>query len=539
VATLLVGCLCVQDIAVAEDLPTTGIFEGVYHRDRWGVGHFYFFIVHPDLHEKLSKYEGQVVRVEVTKGEQPENPGPALMLGVGEVIGLPQPLVEIAVKTRPSKVRAGQPFQLVVEVTNRSRDGLLLHPESVWSTIRQPRLLPGLRPEEPSWLTKAYTNAQLYTKDEDTQVGGWNTFDAEANLTGEAGRVMLTSGASCVWVRSFPNGLPSGDGELKVHMIYQLAKADAAYGNWTSQGTFEVWRDFDVSTEEPGSQPVADAEPLLSVSEVHVTPGDEGWTNLQFNVAPSQGKRVRVPGTISRATGAVDPEKYADTAQLLGFAADGSAIELLALRLPQRDTPDGIAQLLDLPEGGAVIRASFRKKSRFAPPMRRLLLRVLTDSGLETVVLSDDFKDADASPQTPFGRAAAGVRIRIRPAKPAFKGGEPLSFHVQAVNVSGKPVCWWRPLDGLGENVAVEVDGRQVEQSGAKAEFIGGWAAEWTCKKPQEWSVTLPDATVGKGRHTLRYIIVSNGGEYRNANGEMIPIARGRISSNEVEFTVE
>ena len=539
-ATLLIGCLCVQNLAIAEDLPTTGTFEGVYHRDRWGVGHFLFFIVHPDLHERLSKYEDKLIRLKVTKGTQPMNPGSAIMLAVGEIEELPQPPLEIRAKTRPSKVTAGQPFQLVVEVTNKSKDDSLLYPIAVLPKIRQSYLQPGEKADDPSWLIKEYTVGQLSISVAEIQLGGWQPFQGRANLKGRGGQLLLSPGASDVWVTSFPKGVSSGDGELKIDLSYALAEPKAAYGDWKSQGRFEVWKDFPVSQAEPGKQPAAENEALLSVSEVHLTPGEDGWTNLQFRLHSAKGKTVRVPGTISRATGEVDSEKFAHIARLQGIAADGSAIEIEAVRFPERDTRDGIERLLDLPEAGAIISAKFRKESRFASPMKRLVLNVITDNGVEPVVLSDDLKDADVPPAMPFGPPTAGVKIRIRPAKTAFEKADPLRFNLQAVNVSGKPVCWWRPFSGLGKNVIVEIDGKRIEQPDEKAECMGGWAAQWTCKNPREWTVTLPDAvTAARGRHTLRYIIVSNGGHYKNADNEMIPIVRGRIASNEVEFTVE
>lgn len=240
-AILLIGCLCVQNLALAETLPTTGTFEGVYHRDRWGVGHFLFFIVHPGLHEKLAKYEGKLIRLKVTKGTQPMNPGPAIMLAVGEIKELPQPPLEIRTKTRPTKVTAGQPFQLMVEVTNRSEVDSLLYPVHVLSTIRQPSLHPGQKPNDPYWMIKEYTVGQLSIGCTRTQMGASEPFRGRANLNGRSGRLLLPRGASYVWVTSFPKGVPPGDGELKVDVPYALAEPKAAYGPWKSQGNFEVW----------------------------------------------------------------------------------------------------------------------------------------------------------------------------------------------------------------------------------------------------------------------------------------------------------
>ena len=75
----------------AEIVPTSGTAEGIYHQDRWGVGHFDYFIVDPGLHAKLHPYEGRRIRFKITKAEQPMNPGPGILLaldGIEETIFL-------------------------------------------------------------------------------------------------------------------------------------------------------------------------------------------------------------------------------------------------------------------------------------------------------------------------------------------------------------------------------------------------------------------------------------------------------------------
>jgi hypothetical protein len=539
-AVLLAVCLLVENAAVAEILPTSGTFKGVYHQDRWGVGHYSFFLVHPDLHEKLAKFEGELIRLEVVKGVQPVNPGPSVMLAVGKVQELPEPPLEIRAHTRPGIVQGGQPFQLIVEVTNRSTDDSFLYPTCVISTIQQPIHYSGQRPDEPSFLVKEYTQGQLSVGGEGIQMGEWNALQGPPNLTGRGGRLLLSPGASYAWVASFPEGVSPADGELKVEVVYALADPHAPFGAWKSEDRYEKWQAFPVQQVRLNGPAKVPDENLLSVSEIDLTAGQDGWNGFRCRLLPAEGKTVRVPGTISRASRKVDVEKYAHVARLYGLAADGSTVELEAVRFPDRDTEDGIAQLLDLPEAGAIISGRFRKQSGFALPIVKVSLSILTDSGIETVVLSDNFKDTDVSPPAAFGSAIDGVKMRIRSAKAAFKEGESLQFHVQAVNVSQKPVCWWRPSNGLGDNVIVEIDGTRTKQPDRKPECIGGWAAEWTCANPDEWTVTLPDGVkLAKGRHTIQYTIVSWGGQYTSANNQLVPLVRGNIVSNRTTFAVE
>src|SRR5688500_10889557 len=82
----------------AECLPSEGVFEGYYHRDRWGVGHFNYFLVHPDLHAQLSAFEGDPIRLVVTKAIQPENPGDSMIHEIGAITPLPKSPLQIRLR---------------------------------------------------------------------------------------------------------------------------------------------------------------------------------------------------------------------------------------------------------------------------------------------------------------------------------------------------------------------------------------------------------------------------------------------------------
>lgn len=539
-SALLIMCLSLQSNALADMARTQGVFEGVYHQDRWGVGHYLYFIVHPDLHAKLAKYEDRLVRVEVTKGTQPMNPGPAVMLAVGRIEELPQPPVGIRVKTRPSKITANRPFQLVVEVTNNSEDDSLLYPLAVVSTVRQPVTDSGQRSNDPSYLVKDYTTGQLSVGCARTQMEAWTAFHGRANLQGCGGQLLLPPRASYVWVTSFAEGVPALDGELEIEVSYALADPKAPFGVWRSEGRFEKWQALPVQQARSENLDTIPDERTLLLSGIDCTAEEDGWTRFRLKLLPANGGTVRVPGTIDRASGKEDPEKYAQLARVEGAAKDGSAVELDAVRLPQSDTRSGIALWVEIPKTGAVIEGRFRKHSRFAQPITRLSLCVLTDHGIETLVLSDDFKDQDVPPTTAYGAVTGGVKLRVRPARAVFKGTEPMRFHLQAVNVSDEPVCWRMPSNGIGDNVIIEIDGRKVALPERKPEYIGGWAAQWTCQTPEEWTITLPDSVkCAPGQHTIRYIVVAEGGTYKNANNELIPILRGELVSNRANYSVE
>jgi len=155
----LLVCSITDDPAIADTLGTTGTFEGVYHRDRWGVGHFGYFIVHPGLHAKLAEYEGKRIRLTVTKGSQPTNPGPAIMLEIGEIAILEEPPLRISLGTIPEKLAPEVPFQVVCRLSNVTQGPLkLLGSDAVISVNSVPKVTD---PEQPAWLLKDYKQGQM------------------------------------------------------------------------------------------------------------------------------------------------------------------------------------------------------------------------------------------------------------------------------------------------------------------------------------------------------------------------------------------
>ena len=74
----------------AASMPRSGTFEGVYHRDQWGVCLFGPFHVQPRLHSKLKDYEGKRIRLVVKSAWQPRNPGPSIITNIETITELPQ-----------------------------------------------------------------------------------------------------------------------------------------------------------------------------------------------------------------------------------------------------------------------------------------------------------------------------------------------------------------------------------------------------------------------------------------------------------------
>ncbi len=535
--------------AQAETLPRSGMFDGYYHRDRLGVGHFLYFCVAPELHEKLTNYEGKRICLRVTKAEQPINPGDAIMLAIGRIEELPQPPLRFSVKTRPSPVIAGRPFQVILELSDTRRpepDGnpAGFSPEGILLSFRQPRAVPEPDADKLSLWFREYTNRQLAVDTHggqiDVSIGPFQGH--RANLWTNSGPLELRPGNAWAWVVSYPVGVARVDGEVHVTARYLIVgEIPTEHGRTVTP--MEFWQEVHVQPATPATSPSTTPDDrILRLDDVKlVSTGEDGWSRLQFTLLPATGRKVRVPGAVNWQDGKVYPDRYANVGRLEAFAADGTEVELEARRVPDTD-PRGTArkQLVELPQSGAAVTARFRKQSRFAPAVVRLTVSFVTEAGVDTLTVSDNYRDLDVTSPTPFGSATDGVKMRVRPIKATFKAGTPVTFHVQAMNVSGKPVCWWGPDPRYGGNFIVEVDGRPLQLPEAKADFISGWAADWTCQNPNEWTTTLPETvTFAKGRHVLRYIIVSKGGTYLNADQKPIPLVKGRIVSNEATFSMQ
>ena len=542
------GCWVLPLATQADDAPSSGTFDGYYHRDRLGVGHFLSFLVAPELHEKLAKHEGKFIRLVVTKAEQPMNPGDAIIMAIGQIQELPQPPLKFTVKTRPSPVVAGQPFRLILEISDIRQPGpngnpAGLSPEGIIVRLYQPSANPGPHPDKASFFFRGYTTRQLVVDADGGQVGEniWPFQGGRPNLQISSGTLEILPGNTWVWVVSFPAGVARTDGEVHVTANYLIAdEVPGEHGRTVTP--IEVWQDMPVQPPLATRPPAVLADGVLRLGDVKITPtGEDGWSNLQFTLLPAAGKKVRLPGAVNWLNGKVFPDRYASTGRLEAFQTDGTPVVLQVQRSPETYLPNTARQqLVDLPETGTAITARFRKDSRFAPDIARLIVSFVTEAGVDMLTVSDNYRDPDVTPATPFGSVTDGVKMRVRPAKTTFKADAALTFYMQAVNTSGKPICWWRPYRGYGDNVIVEIDGKLIQLPGEKAEYIGGWAGEWTTKNPTDWTVTLPETIrLAKGRHTLRYTIASKGGTYMNANQQPIPLVNGKVVSNETAFSIE
>jgi len=501
--------------AVAEMLLTTGTFDGVYHQDRWGVGHFGWFIVRPGLHARLARYEGKRIRLTVTKGEQPVSPGPAIMHEIGEVAVLGDPPLAIRLSTIPAKPAPGVPLQVMVRLENTTQAPLGISRDvTVISVNAVPKVD---RPEQPVWLMKDYTRGQMATPVQRVQLVAPVTLPdrAPTNLA-PLGNLTLPAGDSFPFVALLPDGLPEGKYEIEAstHVLPDPKTVECL-----------TWLRFDVAGANRNER---DEPPPLRVLERSVRAAADGY-RASAAVAPPAGEQRRIAVN-------ADHTGLAYAGRIQAVAEDGTGIDV------QADYPNwqGEWRLDAVPEDGFRIEIPFGRASHFdGNAIARVTLDLLTDRGVQTFLLAEDFADPLACPAVPFGPPIDGVKLRIRPAKAAFSWREQPVFYLQFVNVSGQPVMWPHRTDEPYKYVTVEIDGRKTD-SWRGAYVGGGWAVKRLCPIPHEGMIILPkDLRLSIGKHTLCYSIKCKGGTYRNTEDQPVPIVRGRIVSNETEFAVE
>ena len=117
---LVAGVVLAPGEARAQRLLDLSPLDGVYRHDRWGVAWFGGFLVDPALNEALAVFEGVPVSLEVVAAHQPNRPGQAMITAIGAIKPLPVWPLDVDVRFVPDAIDAKDPFQLVVEMRNRT-----------------------------------------------------------------------------------------------------------------------------------------------------------------------------------------------------------------------------------------------------------------------------------------------------------------------------------------------------------------------------------------------------------------------------------
>ena len=200
----------------AEILPEKGVFDGIYHRDRWGVGRFSFFVVEKQLHEQFDKYEGRRIRVHVTQGSQIRNPGPVFMRAISSITPLPEPPLGIRIELVPPDPAPNEPFQLICWFDNLSENTCFVWTRDTTIKMRCTRSTEW--PEKPSFFHRSGSVGKIATYE-------WSAHNTDnlvssapwhASQLATSHRIAIPAGKSFPLAVIFDQGLPTAESEIEI-----------------------------------------------------------------------------------------------------------------------------------------------------------------------------------------------------------------------------------------------------------------------------------------------------------------------------------
>jgi len=546
ICLILVFLIMMSSGLLSETLPTKGVFKEVYYKDHFGIGRFGFcLVIDKTLQEQLEKYDGKYIEIEVLAGRQPTNPGPVIVDKIGNIKLLPQPLV-ISV-TRETTVQENTPFQIFSSLKNAGKSDIEINPRYITATIREYGKFDYLNKKG---IFSSIGNTRFLTGDaiKDTELSvGEVQFPFRSLIGGELnvptailgnpsegpGSYLLKPDSTMPFTLVLSKGLPEGKYEVEFTVIATVSIVKSWLVINSVKEKFE-------QKSKPSELTLSyckinDDDPWIkstygNISDTEKASSSE-WIGLSLILKNISKKERFIPASS-------DSGGMLCVGHLIGYTTSGKMVGLV---FKYRHPPSKHWSLVKIPQEGHTIKFHFRHPSYFPEELIvKLTCQILTDQGLESFVIEPEYKDPFFVKSPDPGPATNGVTCRIRTDKTVYKVGEQIRFYAQFTNISGKPICWWKPDSDLGENIEVLIDDRGITLPNNKAEYISGWAAQWRCAIPEESVICLPNSlNLAPGKHSLIYKIISKAGTYRNANNENISLLDGILISNTVQFTVK
>ena len=491
----------------AEPLPTSGVFEGVYHVDRFGRRRFGFFRVPHELRARFAGLEGRRIRVEVTRGVQTSIPGPVSLKEIGQITEvLDGPALRLTVERR----RLGEAVYPTVRVTNQGSKAVTIALRSITLAL------------------SSHTDDGRYV------ASGWGN-DAAISRGGRRLRwpLRLLPGRSCAIpfrLRALTIADDAGQHEI-----------EATYRHPDVKCPYQAWLAYDLPNDRPAEAPPRARVEVRSIEVV-------GGRSTTGRAAEVYRLRLGLSAPSNTAIQLVQQQMDEGTAyvgRLCAWTVDGSEIELAeSVLLPgdraiwDSDRGDAPGTLVPLPEGGAEL--GYLAVHRRAFPIGRIhawSLDLLTAEGLERVSFGGEFEDRLYVEPPPLSDEQHGIRLRVRPYRSRrAKPGEQ-EFVLQVTNETGEPVIFWE-IGALSDRCEVRVDGKPASVRERRA-GVFGWSAPRTCEKPMEMRFQLPgDQGLPPGRHTITVGLRGVGGTHRNASGAPVPILLGEVWTDETHFLI-
>jgi len=495
--------------ATADWWPGPGLYDGVYHKDRWGRARVSEFIVPPELEARFAPFEGKRIRFEVKKGLQSSSPGPVDLQEVGDIQELetgPRLLLGVA------KPAGGAEDEWLVTVSNTGDTAATIATNYLSLEYVRPETYDGSGSRAP----------RLHALHAEF---AWSArlADCRPELVG------IPAKASCALL--FHVALDRRDGELGAR-YHHIGGASAEHC------PYMAWRRAD---DPPAT--IAPSRFLL------VRPEIAPWRErLPYGGTPEDGAYL-LTGKLQPGSGGARLPIFSYQGvrgacfRMRAFDAQGAEIQVRSLvmcddalstrgRFPWDAGPYLVT---DPPAQGFPVRVFFWPRSRFADePIARVVLEVLAATGSSMLPVPVRFQDSLHLPPPPFGARHQGVRVRVR-ASPGYEGST--EFYVEAVNDAGEPVKLIAPTSPATE-VELRLDGKEVPVY-LRQPLVYGWAAEHACGERKELCLRpSPRQVLKPGTHTVEVIFRGHGGTHLNTHGRSIPVLDGELRTPETTVVI-
>jgi len=267
----------------AEILPRSGEFEGVYHRDRAGVGRFGYYLVAPELDERLRKFEDRRIQLKVLRLDQPINPGRGMIRAIGEITPLDESPLAFELQTRLRSSKQGKhEIEATFLAANQSTKPIDLSLHDLFLRVyskQQPDR------ELPDHFFPDYTKSQLSSREESVQ---W----LNSHLTVAAGsfeyghHVRIKPGEKFPLVARLP--IAAGEHDFKI--------VGTAFANDERFPAKESWFSITIKVADRLDSPTVAGE-KLRLERISWKRTENGWkqpiARLTFTVPrPTHGRSV-------------------------------------------------------------------------------------------------------------------------------------------------------------------------------------------------------------------------------------------------------
>jgi len=514
----------------SEQLPRSGTFGGVYHKNLFGLCEFSAglygcadWLVDPKLDAQLSKYDGKPIRLEAKKIEQSMNPGPGEIVEIGEITPLDVSPVEIELKA-PAEVQPNTPFALHFTVTNKGDKPVDARGELALGTSTLTR--------KEADMQKRYSHLVGSTMTQYRRLNNVLNLIESPGFIGAMVRTekgyegKLAPGESWSTTCYFKDGLDAGRYEFHIQGAY------SGQGDNTTSWPVSNYVMLE-ATEYAGFSRTKPPEPRCAVKAEYVS-ADETGTTLRVSVTNTSDAEIGIP-TYG------DEEQQVFSGIILAYSGDGAAVPLTLDERPAEKCK--WTRRVLKPGEKAACEYHLRTADPFSPiPIAKFVVLIAPDGEVaqtELVIATDpSYREQPA-----FGKALKGVSMRMRPEKSSYCMGEDVRLFIQLKNESGKP-RFLRPqmtTDGDRRFVTVYLDDKPLDLPKGRPDLNPN--VTWLYHPSALWwaYVDIPAGMITSqpGSHTIR-VEYSNkdGSDYMDANGKERECLKGKMTSNKYEFSV-